>query len=189
MGAAAERKERQVGAEWREAPQVGKVAEKIVKRHHPHLEECPIEYVFRKEHKVSKGKACLAEVKKVSGLNAYLATPAMRALTEDSQTVYQSTEFFVMEVAYDTWKGMNEKERRALIDHELCHLRYDDEEDRFFLVGHDLEEFDAIVNRHGAWRGDVERFLNAAQGRLELVTDPDDKSREVPRAARHGDDE
>jgi len=62
------------------------------------------------------------------------------------------------------------EKKLALIDHELCHLapKYDDEtgepvvDERGRQVyrtrKHDLEEFSGIVERHGCWKRDLERF-------------------------------
>lgn len=58
----------------------------------------------------------------------------------------------------------------ALVDHELCHaaVSYNeetgepkyDERDRpvFRIVKHDIEEFRAVVARHGCYKGDLEAF-------------------------------
>jgi hypothetical protein len=63
-------------------------------------------------------------------------------------------------------------QRRALIDHELCHagVKYDatgepvtDGRGRivYRLVKHDLEEFSAIAGRYGCWKRDLEHFATA----------------------------
>ncbi|SDU42295.1 putative metallopeptidase [Jiangella alkaliphila] len=81
------------------------------------------------------------------------------------------------------WELLNEKQRVALVDHELCHFEVieDDEVDggrRLATRGHDLEEFTAVVERHGLWRPEVEAFAGAAIGaQLELsLTDVRDGS-------------
>jgi hypothetical protein len=78
-------------------------------------------------------------------------------------------------------------QRRALLDHELCHagLAYDvrtgepvtDERGRkcYRTIRHDIEEFSAVVERHGVWRHDIERFAQAinrsARGPWQPCTD------------------
>jgi len=63
-------------------------------------------------------------------------------------------------------------QRRALLDHELCHAavkldkrgdRIRDERDRlvYRLRKHDLEEFTAVVERHGCYKRDLEMFAAA----------------------------
>jgi hypothetical protein len=68
--------------------------------------------------------------------------------------------------------SVSEAQRRALIDHELCHfaLRYDKNDEPeldakgrklYRLVKHDLEEFAAVAERHGVWKRDLETFDQA----------------------------
>lgn len=81
---------------------------------------------------------------------------------------------FVVLLSKRFWMHPDTKEsqRRALLDHELCHgaLTHDAsgepmENDRGQLVyrirKHDLEEFSAIVERHGIWKKDIEQFARA----------------------------
>ena len=43
--------------------------------------------------------------------------------------------------------------RTALIDHELCHcIGF---EDKWKIRGHDVEEFNEIIERYGLWRSDL----------------------------------
>jgi hypothetical protein len=77
--------------------------------------------------------------------------------------------FWQDEAFTDAW-------RQALLDHELCHcgVRRDkqgdelrDEEGRpvWRVVKHDVEEFQAIADRYGLWKSDLERFAKAALGK------------------------
>ena len=63
-------------------------------------------------------------------------------------------------------------QRAALLDHELCHARrkHDnsgepvvDERDRpvYRTRGHDIEEFTEVIERHGCYKADIERFAMA----------------------------
>ena len=67
------------------------------------------------------------------------------------------------------FKDLKPEQQKALIDHELCHAAPALDEhgsqketpDGFKLwriVKHDLEEFRAIVARHGFWKGDLQLF-------------------------------
>lgn len=71
------------------------------------------------------------------------------------------------------WDGLTTSQREALIDHELCHaaIVLDDDgqpkkDDRGRLVcrikKHDMEEFRAVVERHGLWTADLEQIAQAA---------------------------
>jgi hypothetical protein len=74
--------------------------------------------------------------------------------------------------AFWTHEGVTFAQRRALLDHELCHAAVAldghgqpvrDERDRivYRTRKHDLEEFTAIVERHGCWMRDLELFAAA----------------------------
>ena len=72
------------------------------------------------------------------------------------------------------WIDASERDREALVFHELNHLQpaFDKDGNQRFsretglpvvaLVGHDVEEFAAVVRRYGAWSDDVRGFLAAA---------------------------
>jgi hypothetical protein len=151
--------------EWEQRPDVDEVIAEAVTAWHPDLKRAHILGVGRPKAQKSKGKLVWASLKK--------ASPLERVLYDDALD-------FILVVALDTWTPLPMPQRRALIDHELCHGTWDpgDEEKGIAgdwkLVAHDLEEFDAVVKRHGAWKGDVLRFLqagkkvNTAQGVLPL---------------------
>ena len=143
--------------EFEPAPEVEEVARDLINDYHTHLAPIRIEYVFVNECPKERGKAVWARAKKISGLNAWLAQPARRELTEPE-------EFFVIEVAKPIWLQLDGKARRALVDHELTHCDVDSA-DRLAIRPHDLEEFNVIVRRHGLWRVEVEAFLEAARER------------------------
>jgi hypothetical protein len=65
--------------------------------------------------------------------------------------------------------GFTDAQKRALIDHEMCHVAHSvdeegewrvDSKNRFVwrLRGHDIEEFTAIIARHGCYKRDLENF-------------------------------
>lgn len=67
---------------------------------------------------------------------------------------------------------VTDEQRRALIDHELCHAAVKfgndgeplyDERDRIVtrIRKHDLEEFACIADRYGCWKRDLEVFAKA----------------------------
>ncbi|MFP3915863.1 MAG: putative metallopeptidase, partial [Actinomycetota bacterium] len=147
-------------ASYAPAPEVAKIAEDLIPKHHEHLQGAPILYVFRDVAMVSRGKTIAAKARRVSGLNAFLV--AVAAGTEDSV----DHTFFVMEVAEDWWADASEPQRVALVDHELCHFGIDEEDEGPVLRirAHDIEEFRSVVRRHGLWNEDVESFAAACGG-------------------------
>lgn len=81
---------------------------------------------------------------------------------------------FVIVLSKEFWESVRvtDTHRRALLDHELMHaaVKYDekgqpvvDERGRvvYRIRKHDIEEFAAIVERHGTWKRDLENFAQA----------------------------
>jgi hypothetical protein len=146
-------------ASYTSAPVAARIAEHLIGRHHTHLLETPILYVFQDTAAVSKGRIVLAKARKVSGLNAFLAALAAGDTVDDPDHDYT---FFVMEIAADRWAGLTDGQRQALVDHELCHFAVGEDEDTgaaiLWIRGHDVEEFTGVVERHGLWSPDLETF-------------------------------
>lgn len=81
---------------------------------------------------------------------------------------------FVVVINAPWWEQANAHEREALVFHELMHVRQKmdkygglkfDKDGRpvYGCQGHDIEEFRAVVQRYGAWKGDIADFLQAAR--------------------------
>lgn len=136
------------------------VAEDLIGRYHQHLLGVRVEYLFSSKTPKSKGSEVWGSARKISGLSAFLAG-------DHSENPNDS--FFVIVISRPIWDQIDEAKRRALVDHELCHCWVNEEGD-LTTIGHDLEEFGAIVHRHGQWREDITRFLSAA-GQLALFGD------------------
>lgn len=94
---------------------------------------------------------------------------------------------FVICLSQEFWAdaGVNDGQRRALLDHELCHaaIRVDrdgeplrDERGRivYRMRKHDIEEFSEVVARHGIYKRDLERFAVALKRSKQwsLLDDP-----------------
>lgn len=144
---------------YRPAPAVEHIAGTLIPTHHPDLDGVRIQYVFRSKASKKNDKIVLGKARKVSGLNAYLATPADEVGFDD-----EAVEFFVIEIAEDCWRDLNHEQRIALVDHELCHLAIefdDDEQVKLVMRSHDLEEFREIVERHGLWKPDLTEFADS----------------------------
>jgi hypothetical protein len=79
---------------------------------------------------------------------------------------------FVILLNKEVWddKEFTAEKKRALIDHELCHAEVACDEETgspkidvrgrkvWRIRKHDIEEFQAIVSRHGCYKRDLERF-------------------------------
>ena len=133
--------------EWRRMPELDPVVAELVAQHHPHLERASIVCVGKPKAAKKGDRYNVAKFRKVTALWRTL-------LGEHEQVDY------VIEVGLDQWARLEARERRIVLDHELCHGAGQDDEGRWTLVGHDLEEFRAIVRRYGKWSPDVELFVN-----------------------------
>lgn len=132
------------------AEEVAGIAEGLIKNYHPHLAGESIIYVFRDEHAEANGQIVFGSAKRVSGLNAYLANKETLDETEVAPEPLK-----LIEIAHDVWAQLTDKQRVALVDHELCHLGTDG------MRAHDVEEFREVIDRHGLWRPSLEDFAAA----------------------------
>ena len=71
---------------------------------------------------------------------------------------------YVIEIGFDEWNLKPHKEQVALLDHLLCHIGGEEDEEsgsyKFFLRQPDICYFSEEVERHGHWRkGDEEDGL------------------------------
>lgn len=134
-----------MATEYMEAPEVRALANELIEQHHSHLEEARIAYLLR-------SGPWQAQQRETWG-KAQLVTGQQRFLTQLD---------FVITISMEVWNQLARSERDALVDHELMHCcRGDDDKGgnpTWFIQGHDLEEFHAVVQRHGLWRPSVERF-------------------------------
>jgi hypothetical protein len=140
-------------------PEPHDLLEELVGQFYPHLAEARIVLLWRWGLKPDKdGRLVLGRCKKASDLDHALA----------------EYDFAIM-LNHGAWAALNDRQRRALVDHELMHaaVSYDkngdverDEDGRpkWRIRKHDLEEFRDIVERHGCYKGDIEDFVRAAAG-------------------------
>jgi predicted metallopeptidase len=145
---------------WK-SEEIADIAEQLIASYHEHLAGETIIYLFRSEHSEEKGKITLGKARKITGLNAFLATKPIEEEPVEPPVLY------VIEIAYDTWLKLTGPQRIALVDHELQHITPDG------LRAHDVEEFRAIVARHGMWKPDLKDFLDTARQKplFEAVED------------------
>lgn len=66
---------------------------------------------------------------------------------------------FVISIYQGTWDIMVEEQRKALLDHELCHCFVGEDKQGnpvYKIIPHDLEEFREIIERYGVdWADNV----------------------------------
>lgn len=136
-------------------PEVTELAEEIINLYHTDLLDAKVGFLFRSEAQTSNGRVILGQASKVP--------PKFKPLIDLD---------FIIWIAGDVWPNLSSIGRRALIDHELCHCRYDDTEEKATIRAHDFEEFQEIIDRYGLWTSELRRaapaFEKALQMRLEM---------------------
>lgn len=146
-----------------EAETVEIIAKGILPTFHAELAEARIKYYFVSEASSKGGRPVLGKVRKCSGAIQYL-------LDYD----------FLIEVALDQWNGLEEGQRKALVDHllEYCSGEADEEtgEMKWTVREPDVREFSTILSRHGAWNEGLVGFIQVAHTiriaeRVEEVVD------------------
>ena len=138
------------------APEVEKIGRDLIGKHHRHLLQCRVTFLFCDKTPKKAGREVWGTARRVSSLNAFLAG-------EDDADGPGA--FFVIVISEPVWNLLRPEQRVALIDHELCHCWVEEKEDgnlSLQLVSHDLEEFAQIVLRHGLWREEVTQFYDVA---------------------------
>lgn len=156
----------------------------LVNEHHRHLKDARIGLAWCDKWKRSvDGRLTLGMCRKASDLDRELADFDFLILV--NRTFWQSGE-------------VSAAQRTALLDHELCHAevakdKYGDprrdERGRkvWRLRHHDVEEFAAIIERHGCYKRDLELFAaslkKGEQARLEFE-EQKDRAAKTPKLRR-----
>lgn len=136
-------------AEWRRAPEVEEIARQLIGKYHTHLAEARILYLFREGKWSSQDRTTWGKAVKVSDRDRYI----------------HGYDFLVI-INEEVWHELDEPAREALVDHELSHCGQK-ENGTWCVWGHDLEDFAAVVRRHGLWNENVRRYLKAAERRKD----------------------
>jgi hypothetical protein len=130
----------------------------LIEAHHAELREARIALAWCTSWKPDvDGRVTIGKCRKASDLDRELAT----------------WDFIVL-LSRSFWQDLlvTDAQRSALLDHELCHasVKYDangeptrDERDRivYRIRKHDIEEFTAVIDRHGCYKRDLEAFAAA----------------------------
>ena len=131
-------------------------AQDLIAVYHPQLADANISFIFRDEPAISKGMEVWGKVKTV---------PAWLRAFPDFEDLH-----FVIEIAESIWATLDSNQRKALIDHELCHCKYDSDKEKASMRAHDFEEFTEIVERRGFWNPKLfmarDKFAQAVQDEL-----------------------
>lgn len=129
----------------------------VLMKYHPHLADAKIVAL---SGPLGNGDGC-----KVLGRARRLKTTEAAVI---KALVTERPPDYVMELDTDKWDILDQKERLALLDHELCHMAGREVNDDgvlgpWLLRTHDLEEFLPVLQRHGPWRPALKDFVKVAR--------------------------
>jgi len=127
------------------------IAQAIIQQYKPKLAAAKIIFVFREEAPRKNGQITLGQASKVA--------PKFRPHLDAD---------FLIWLAFDRWQDLTDKQRRALVHHELCHCDYDEVEETARMKPHDVEEFAEIVAIYGFWNSSLHMMVPAVEQALQL---------------------
>lgn len=154
------------------APEVKLVLDEMRNLHHSDLCEPDIQFhcLFSPTPIRVRGSDAAATIQPISGANCFLwqyaqhtilaasapdGSPGREVKRDFSKKPIVPVPIFVVKVWVQWWINAQEWERMALCDHELCHAVINENDETGIRsaasVGHDVEEFQKIVQRWGAW--------------------------------------
>lgn len=138
---------------YADATEVEAVARELIRKvpEHEHLASARIRYLFRSGSLAHRGKAVYGRA---------IVLPERDRLLSGG---YEA----VIVISRQIWDLLQPAQRRALVDHELCHLTRNDDGD-LALAQHDVEEFAAVIRRHGLWTEELRAVGRVVQERLPL---------------------
>lgn len=153
---------------YKAAPDADRIAHELLSDVHDHLAEFPVRCIFQDEPDKIKGREALATIRKLGGLQAFLAGSVELQGLQECLDLDLPAEFseprdiLLICIWHLGWTRLTADQKMALIDHELCHARTVEDEKtgdrRVVIVGHDCEEFFSVIHRHGDWKGEIAMF-------------------------------
>lgn len=153
-------------AEFYEAPvELVDMAHGLIEKYHGHLIEARIKYLMRDGTWNTQKRETWGQAKKVGKEVNFL-------------TGYD----FIITIHNEVWGQLNQAEREALLDHELqhCFAGTDDAGNKIWgTQGHDVEDFHAVIRRHGLWSRQLKK-LGETLNQIELDLEFADQSEMQP---------
>lgn len=134
--------------------------------------EARVEFLMRSHPEVKAGRAVLGTVF-VPDVTGRLRDVFQWLLEDKFGGGDQPAVDFLIMIDADYWLDSDDRVREILIYHELCHIQpaFDKFGSQRFdratglpvlcLVGHDVEEFSAVVRKYGGYSQDIRNFVAA----------------------------
>ena len=174
-------------ADYRTAPEIRDVANGVIEEHHELLESRGprIEWIATRPS-TDSGKVPDFKIRKISGVNAFLASPGAMSDSFD----YQADPFVAVEVSALFWAALVKKGgERGFVDHVCSHLVYDFEKESWTIEGPQFGEFVGVLERHGFWRPgkDYREFAGAVAEQLSLLPEEPEADEDLDVTLTFGD--
>jgi len=79
---------------------------------------------------------------------------------------YLTDKDYIIEIWDKWWEKANETQKEALLFHELSHIGYQERNDNIIwkINDHDINEFNEVVKRYGAWDDIIKKFKSILNG-------------------------
>lgn len=164
------------GTSYEHSLEVEKIARELIQVHHRHLVEANFAFLIRRSKCWTvKRKTCWGTAEKVSSKTKFLTDKGDEAGID-----------FIITMNGEIWAHMNEKQRKAWTDHLLCHCgRGDDDKagnPTWFSDSHTVEDFAAVIRRHGLYSEDIKAMLRAMEDskvrQTEMFSEPSEEAEE-----------
>jgi predicted metallopeptidase len=136
--------------EFRAAKDLQPIIDRIIELFYPLVQGATVRAVYRST-KFPDSSHTVARIEKITGLRAWLY----------SRVDGEPEPFFLIQIVVPNWDNFEARQHVAILDHEICHIHYNDETDVMGLRPHTVEEFPEVVDRHGAYHPSLERFYEA----------------------------
>lgn len=131
---------------WKAGEAIQESIKTLIGQAHPHLVDIcdDIIVIFKEKASRKGGQPTLGKTSKA---------PALISLLGERE--YQ----FVIELAADTWNQLDDTQKMALLDHQLCFIGGEEDEKtaemKYHLTSPDISYFSDEVLRNGHWRPDL----------------------------------
>lgn len=127
---------------WPASADIVMMAKEIMTKYHQTALEADIAFLMKLKHTLKNGAIVLGTCSKQSDKNKLLHGWD-----------------YIIEISWDMWAFFDDNQREALLFHELCHIRSED--DAWKIRPHNVEEFSAVIEIYGLWKPDLKDFAEA----------------------------
>lgn len=142
-------KTEKVPVQYDRAESVEEIAKELIRKHHTELVNTKIAYLFKNRPIKANGRDVIAFSSKCSGI--------VKVLSEIDVVVI---------ISYPSFQQLDERQKLAVIDHELTHLFVEEDSTgapKLRKLAHDVEEFSVIIERYGLYQEDLVRLGKVIQ--------------------------